>query len=520
MAVIALAAVLAIGVACICYATKDDSSPPSGANEPLLIHAAVTIAPDVYLLGEGFPNAAYVVNTKDGLALVDTCAQSDAAPILRQMQSLGLDVKRLRLILLTHAHGDHVLGAEALRQATGAKVYAGRGDCAVLRTGGPREAFFSMFEMDGEAHPTHVDVALAGGEVIELGEARFHVVATPGHTPGSVCYMLEKDHRRMLFTGDVVASLTDSSIFGGVGIYSVFLSDRYRGNAADFLKSLQLLRAMPVPDLVLPGHPRADPTPQSARMPQERWELLLQRAIDKLKTVLARRARDGVAFLDGVPKELLPGLRYWGEFGGRAVYAVITPARQLFLFDAPGGAGLTEFVRAKVAETGLPPTKPTAVLLTSCAPEAVAGLADLVAATRCAVIAPSDGVDAIRKICPDGADVRPAESPSMAGWFPLDVMPIQGRNEPAAAYVLRWANQTVVVSGRTPTLLTNDTLSDLRRAVAEPSGDAAEYLRTLDELAKLSPDLWLPAVPINEQNVRTYDGDWSSVIGHMRSALR
>ena len=95
-------------------------------------------------------------------------------------------------------------------------------------------------------------------------------------------------------------------------------------------------------------------------MPQERWDSLLRHAVDKLRTLEARRARDGVAFLDGVPKELLPGLRYWGEFGGCAVYALISPARQLFLFDAPGGPGLTEFVRAKVAEAGLPPTRPTA----------------------------------------------------------------------------------------------------------------------------------------------------------------
>ena len=58
-----------------------------------------------------------------------------------------------------------------LRLATGAKVYAGEGDVAVLAKGGPREAVFSTFYMPEYApHPTSVDVALKGGETIALGD--------------------------------------------------------------------------------------------------------------------------------------------------------------------------------------------------------------------------------------------------------------------------------------------------------------------------------------------------------------
>ena len=62
-----------------------------------------------------------------------------------------------------------------------------------LRSGGPREAFFSVFFMPNqEAHSTGVDVELDGGESISFGDTRFLAVATPGHTPGSTCYMLER----------------------------------------------------------------------------------------------------------------------------------------------------------------------------------------------------------------------------------------------------------------------------------------------------------------------------------------
>jgi metallo-beta-lactamase class B len=520
LAAAALAVVLCVGAAWTWSATRSDASKALDANDPLLLRAAITIAPGVYLLGETFPAAAYAVDTGDGLVLVDTCKEEDAAPLLRQLRTLGLDVSRLRMILLTHAHGDHVLGARSLAESTGAKVYAGRGDVSVLRVGGPHEAFFSMFEMGLSAHPTKVDVALAGGEVIELGDAKFHVLATPGHTPGSVCYLLEKNHRRILFTGDVVASLTDSAMFAGPGIYSAYLSGRFRGDAEDSIASLRTLRSMPVPDLVLPGHPRSDPTPQSARLTQDRWESLLSRSIAKLETLVARRQKDGVAFLDGAPKELLPGLRYWGEFGRCAVYGLITPSGRLFVFDAPGGAGLPEFIRGNVVAIGRPNLKPTAVLLTSSAPEAVKGLADLVVATHCAVVAPQAAIDEIRKICPPDADVRPAESLSTTDWFPVDVIPLAGRASPSVAYAIRWADKRVVLGGRAPAELTTETLAELRRSVVEPPGDVAAYLRTLDRLEKLAPDLWLPSVPVNDQNARQYDSEWSDTIDLNRAVIR
>src|SRR5260370_27567758 len=120
------------------------------------------------------PAAAYVVETSEGLVLIDTGLDKDAGPLKRQMTELGLDWKRVRAILLTHVHGDHSGGAEHLRAATGAKVYAGQGDAAVLRAGQPREAFFSAFPMSEEITPsaTTVDVELSGDPAVTLGHPR------------------------------------------------------------------------------------------------------------------------------------------------------------------------------------------------------------------------------------------------------------------------------------------------------------------------------------------------------------
>lgn len=119
-----------------------------------------------------------------------------------------------------------------------------------------------------------------------------------------------------------------------LGIYSAYLAPRYRGDAKTYLRSLHELRALPVPDLVLPGHPGSDPTPQSPCLSQERWETMLEEGICDLTTLLTRHEVDGANFLDGNPKRLLPELYYLGDFHGAAVYSLFA-ASKLFLFDAP-----------------------------------------------------------------------------------------------------------------------------------------------------------------------------------------
>src|SRR3954454_13844260 len=152
--------------------TEDNSR---GADRvPVLGPYAVTIVPGVHLLGGLSPAAAYVVETSEGLVLIDAGLDSEARLLREEMASLGLDWRSVRAIFLTHVHGDHCGGAQYLRAATGAKVYAGRGDAGILRAGRPREAFFSTFPMrEPTPGPTTVDVELDGDQVVVLGGVRF-----------------------------------------------------------------------------------------------------------------------------------------------------------------------------------------------------------------------------------------------------------------------------------------------------------------------------------------------------------
>jgi glyoxylase-like metal-dependent hydrolase (beta-lactamase superfamily II) len=369
-------------------------------------------------------------------------------------------------------------------------------------------------------HKTTIDVELAGGEELAFGDVTFKVIAAPGHTPGSVCYLLERKGLRALFTGDVVQSLSQASS-GALGTYAAYLPPLYGGSARDYLASLRKLRALPAPDLVLPGHPRMDPAPQSPRLGEQRWRALLDGGVAEMERLLARYEADGAGFLDGAPKALRPGLYYAGDHGGAALYAV-KAAKGLVVFDAPGGASLPAVLSERLGKLGAGGEKVAAVFLTSADKEATAGLPALVRAAGCKVVVAREGVAAVRAMCPAGTTVLAAEDlPAKGGDAPvtlpeLRVIPLGGRGAAPVAYHFRWAGKAVLASGTVPRKPSVPSSAEVARAVNGPGGDARAYLRSLAVLGKEAPEVWLPAVPVHGQNANLYDRDWEKVLTHNR----
>jgi metallo-beta-lactamase class B len=499
------------------------TDPPS-LNVATLVPRAVPLASGIYLLGRSAPSVVYAVSTSEGLVLIDSGLESNAENVMGQLSSLQLDVHQLRAILLTHVHGDHSLGAAHLRALTGAKVYAGRGDGKPLREGRPWEAFFSTFHMPHvNLHETPVDVELDGQEIIEFGDTRFVAIGAPGHTPGSVCYLLEREELRALFTGDVVQCLSPRPQ-RDLGTYAAYLPPRYRGNARDYLSTFQRLRALPAPDLVLPGHPSMDSDAQNPRITGERWRRLMDQGIHEMKQLLARFEVDGADFLDGGHKELLPGLHYLGDVEDSAVYCLDCP-KGLFLFDAPGGRLLVDFLAARFQELRWKNRKVSAVFLTSASQQATAGLQELVSSAGCKVVVPKGGVDAVRRLCPPATEILIEDDVVDRGWLDVRMIPLSGRGLAPTAYELKWAGKTVLISGRIPMKLTAPSLSvpalrQLQRDVTSLEGNSADYLESLGELRRLTPDLWLPAVPLYGQNANLYDHDWATVIAENLRAIQ
>jgi hydroxyacylglutathione hydrolase len=164
-----------------------------------------------------FGTNCYIVGSNTSLEGMIIDPGDEASQILRSVKEAKLKIK---LIVITHGHGDHTGALDQVKLATGAKIAIHPFDAGALD---------SQYSADS---------LLKGGDSVDIGDLHFFVIHTPGHSPGGICLYGHK----VLFCGDTLFN------------YSIGRTD-LGGSTSQLLNSI-ITKLMILPDdtVVYPGH--------------------------------------------------------------------------------------------------------------------------------------------------------------------------------------------------------------------------------------------------------------------------
>ena len=208
---------------------------PDTDSEP---QAPFKIMGNVYYVGAN-NIASILVATPRGHILLDTGTQKMAAVVFPNIVKLGFKPADIKVMLISHAHYDHMETMETIRRITGATVAALEAEVPALVSGHD----LSSNETWGQ-EPIQVGRVLKSGEDIQLGGSTVKAIWTPGHTPGAAAYFIttQEDGR----TYQIVYGGPPGPITG---------DPRYDTRPEDAFNSYKALRAMN-PDILISGHPQ------------------------------------------------------------------------------------------------------------------------------------------------------------------------------------------------------------------------------------------------------------------------
>jgi glyoxylase-like metal-dependent hydrolase (beta-lactamase superfamily II) len=180
--------------------------------------------------------SVYLVCFKNHAAVIDAGCGNGHGQLVENISACLPDNVEVSHLLLTHCHYDHTGGAEAVRRQFGCKVVCHELDAVFLEKGDSNVTAASWY--GATLQPFSVDIKIRQPLTkIEIGNDEILAYHCPGHSPGSVVYVVEKEEKTILFGQDIHGPL-----------HSTLLSNR-----KDYLNSLKLIMGLNV-DILCEGH--------------------------------------------------------------------------------------------------------------------------------------------------------------------------------------------------------------------------------------------------------------------------
>lgn len=178
----------------------------------------------------------YLVKTSENSGVIIDPASNGKA-LIEMAEENGI---KIRKILLTHGHFDHMNGAAEIKKSDpDIKLYIHSGDECMLNDGEKALAYFCP---ELPFFTCTADVVVNDGDIIEQDGVTFTVMHTPGHSAGSVCYICKNDEENIMFAGDTIFR------------ESIGRTDCYSGDYRTQEQTLDMLKNLPDDYILLCGH--------------------------------------------------------------------------------------------------------------------------------------------------------------------------------------------------------------------------------------------------------------------------
>lgn len=181
-------------------------------------------------------------------ALIDAGSGLEPQRIVANIEKAGVELERVRLLLLTHAHADHAAGANWWREKYGLEIVCPREATPWVESGDEEKTSLRLakragaYPADFVYPPCPIDRAVGDGDRVRVGEVELTVLETPGHARGHVSYAMLEDGALALFTGDVIFA-------GG----TIVLQSTWDCSIQDYAATTARLHQMHI-ERLYPGH--------------------------------------------------------------------------------------------------------------------------------------------------------------------------------------------------------------------------------------------------------------------------